>query len=122
MTLSGPELFAATEIGGDLCPILQTAVDRDAFAVLVRLQQAGHRAYLVGGCVRDLLLGGTPKDFDIATSARPRQVKKLFRNARIIGRRFRLVHVMFGSNKQIEVSTFRRDPSNGLAAESEPEP
>ncbi len=105
-----PELYPSREIAGELSPILPTAIDPDAVVVLRRLQQARHRAYLVGGCVRDLLLGGTPKDFDIATSARPRQVKKLFRNARIVGRRFRLVHVMFGPRKQIEVSTFRRDP------------
>ena len=111
MSSPSPEIFAATEISDGLCPILATALDPDATSVLNRLIRAGHRAYLVGGCVRDLLLGGTPKDFDIATSARPRQVKKIFRNSRIIGRRFRLVHVMFGGNKTLEVSTFRRDPN-----------
>jgi poly(A) polymerase len=119
MSLPSHEVFPATEISDGLCPILTTALDPDATSVLVRLHRAGHRAYLVGGCVRDLLLGGTPKDFDIATSARPRQVKKVFRNSRIIGRRFRLVHVMFGPNKAIEVSTFRRDPNAGDDA---PEP
>jgi poly(A) polymerase len=113
MSLPSHEVFPATEISDGLCPILTSALDPDATSVLVRLHRAGHRAYLVGGCVRDLLLGGTPKDFDVATSARPRQVKKVFRNSRIIGRRFRLVHVMFGQNKAIEVSTFRRDPNAG---------
>lgn len=113
MSLPSHEVFRATEISDGLCPILSSALDPDATSVLVRLHRSGHRAYLVGGCVRDLLLGGTPKDFDIATSARPRQVKKVFRNSRIIGRRFRLVHVMFGQNKAIEVSTFRRDPNAG---------
>src|SRR5208282_5231091 len=68
------------------------------------------QAYLVGGCVRDLLLDGKPKDFDIATSARPEDVRSLFRNCRIIGRRFRLAHVLFGGGKVIEVATFRRSP------------
>lgn len=106
-----PDVFDARAPGAEIQPILPTAIDPDAMSVVRRLQSAGHHAYFVGGCVRDLLLGGTPKDFDIATSARPRQVKKLFRNARIIGRRFRLVHVLFHGNKQIEVSTFRRDPN-----------
>jgi poly(A) polymerase len=119
MSATSPEIFAATEISDGLCPILATALDPDATSVLLRLIRSGHRAYLVGGCVRDLLLGSTPKDFDIATSARPRQVKKVFRNSRIIGRRFRLVHVMFGGNKTLEVSTFRRDPNaEGEAADA----
>ena len=75
--------------------------------VLYRLREADHIAYLVGGSVRDLLLGRRPKDFDIGTSAHPYQVKKLFRNCWIIGRRFRLAHVKFGQ-KVIEVATFRR--------------
>ncbi len=88
-------------------------IDADAAKVVKRLVRAGHAAYLVGGCVRDLLLGKTPKDFDVATSARPNEVKHLFRNCRIIGRRFRLAHIMFGS-KIIEVATFRKDPSMEL--------
>jgi poly(A) polymerase len=80
-----------------------------ALKVLSRLDRAGHQAYLVGGAVRDLLLGGRPKDFDIVTDARPEQMRRLFRNSRIIGRRFRLVHVVFG-NEIVEVATFRRDP------------
>jgi poly(A) polymerase len=82
-------------------------VDADALKVLYRLHEHRHIAYLVGGGVRDLLLGRTPKDFDIGTSAHPYEVKKLFRNCWIIGRRFRLAHVRFGT-KTIEVATFRR--------------
>lgn len=78
----------------------------DAVRVVLRLRQHGHEAYLVGGCVRDLLLGRTPKDFDIATSATPNQVKGLFRNCRLIGRRFRLAHVYFKGGKS--PSRFRR--------------
>lgn len=81
-------------------------IDRDAVSVVSRLVSSGFESYIVGGAVRDLLLGKTPKDFDVATSASPRQVHRLFRNSRIIGRRFRIVHVAFG-NKIIEVSTFR---------------
>jgi len=85
------------------------AIDADAVKVLRRLSRNGFDAYLVGGCVRDLLVGQAPKDFDVATSARPRQIKRLFRNSRIIGRRFRLVHVRFGEHI-LEVSTFRAPP------------
>src|SRR5262249_6675413 len=67
--------------------------------------------YLVGGCVRDLLLDKNPKDFDVATSARPEDVRALFRNSRVIGRRFRLVHILFGRGKVIETATFRRTPN-----------
>ncbi len=74
--------------------------------VLYKLNKAGFEAYLVGGCVRDLLLGLEPKDFDVATSASPEEVKKVFRNCRLIGRRFRLAHVFFG-REIIEVATFR---------------
>src|SRR6201985_749981 len=87
-------------------------IDPDALKVLYRLRQAEHVAYLVGGSVRDLLLGRRPKDFDIGTSAHPSQVKKLFRNCWIIGRRFRLAHVKFGL-KVIEVATFRRQVQPG---------
>ena len=86
--------------------INQELVARSALRVCETLQKAGHRAYLVGGAVRDLLLGIAPKDFDVATDATPEQVKSHFRRAIIIGRRFRLVHVMFGQ-ETIEVSTFR---------------
>jgi poly(A) polymerase len=96
-------------------------VDPDALKVLYRLRQSEHVAYLVGGSVRDLLLGRRPKDFDIGTSAHPYQVKKLFRNCWIIGRRFRLAHVKFGS-KVIEVATFRRQlqPGEELAQDGVP--
>src|SRR5262249_26868033 len=86
--------------------------DPDALKVLYRLRQFDHVAFLVGGSVRDLLLGRVPKDFDIGTSAHPYQVKKLFRNCWIIGRRFRLAHVRFGP-KVIEVATFRRQVQPG---------
>jgi poly(A) polymerase len=87
-------------------------VDPDALRVLYRLRQFNYTAYLVGGSVRDLLIGRRPKDFDIGTSAHPYQVKKLFRNCWIIGRRFRLAHVKFGT-KVIEVATFRRHVAAG---------
>jgi poly(A) polymerase len=87
--------------------ISRKGIDADALKVLYRLKNHGYVAYLVGGGVRDLLLARRPKDFDIGTSAHPAQVKKLFRNCFIIGRRFRLCHVRFGL-KVIEVSTFRR--------------
>jgi poly(A) polymerase len=90
-------------------PIPLDRIDPDARAILERLGRAGFTAYLVGGCVRDLLLGRRPKDFDIATSARPRQVRRLFRNCMIIGRRFRLAHIRFGP-RIFEVSTFRAPP------------
>jgi poly(A) polymerase len=90
--------------------IARDRVDADAAKVVKRLTRSGHLAYLVGGGVRDLLLGQKPKDFDIATSARPHEVRALFRNCRVIGRRFRLAHVLFGGGKIIEVATFRRDP------------
>ena len=84
----------------------RSMVDRSAITVLKRLNDAGYESYLVGGAVRDMILGRRPKDFDIATAASPRQVHKLFYNSRIIGRRFRLVHITFG-DQIIEVSTFR---------------
>ncbi len=91
-------------------------VDPDAAKVVKRLTRNGHAAYLVGGGVRDLLLGQKPKDFDVATSARPHEVRALFRNCRVIGRRFRLAHVLFSGGKIIEVATFRRDPREEEAA------
>ena len=81
-------------------------IDSDALYVVSRLRDSGFTAYIVGGAVRDLIVGHTPKDFDIVTDATPSRIKKIFRNSRIIGRRFRLVHVIFGS-KIFEVSTFR---------------
>lgn len=94
--------------------IPEALLDQDAVKVVQRLRRAGHLAYLVGGCVRDLLLGLRPKDFDIATSAHPQQVKDTFRNSRLIGRRFRLAHVFFRGGKIIEVSTFRANPLDEL--------
>ncbi len=88
----------------------EARVDPDALKVVRRLVRHGFEAYLVGGGVRDLLLGRRPKDFDVATKARPEQVRSLFRNSRVIGRRFRLVHVLFSDRKVIEVATFRRNP------------
>ncbi len=84
-------------------------VDPDALKVVRKLLANGHETYLVGGCVRDLYLRRRPKDFDVATSATPEQIRKTFRNSRIIGRRFKLAHVFFGS-KIIETSTFRTTP------------
>ena len=98
-------------------PISRRDIDPDALKVLYRLQQFNYTAYLVGGSVRDLLLQRKPKDFDVGTDAHPYQVKKLFRNCWIIGRRFRLAHVRFG-NKTIEVATFRRHVLPGT--ENEP--
>lgn len=81
-------------------------IDSDAIRIIGRLKESGHCAYLVGGAVRDFLVGNAPKDFDIVTDATPSRIRRIFRSARIIGRRFRLVHVVFGS-KIFEVSTFR---------------
>ena len=86
--------------------ISRAAISPNALKVLYRLKEAGYEAFLVGGAVRDLLLGITPKDFDVATNALPEDVRRLFRNCRLIGRRFRLAHVHFGS-EIIEVATFR---------------
>jgi len=88
-------------------PISRRDIDGNVLKVLYRLVGAGHTAYIVGGGVRDLMLGRRPKDFDIATSADPQEVRDLFRNSRLIGRRFRLVHVFFGQ-QNIEVATFRK--------------
>src|SRR5438046_8391663 len=98
--------------------ISRKQIDPDALKVLYRLHQNNYAAYLVGGSVRDLLLGRRPKDFDIGTSAHPYQVKRLFRNCWIIGRRFRLAHVRFGM-KAIEVATFRRLVSAAELADAE---
>ncbi|MDY0268538.1 polynucleotide adenylyltransferase PcnB [Trichloromonas sp.] len=83
-------------------------IDENTLKVLYRLSRQGYKAYLVGGSVRDLLLGRTPKDFDVGTNATPNQVKKLFRNCFLVGRRFRLAHVRFGAHDVVEVATFRR--------------
>jgi poly(A) polymerase len=101
--------------------ISRSQIDADALKVLYRLHQNEYVAYLVGGSVRDLLLGRRPKDFDIGTSAHPYQVKRLFRNCWIIGRRFRLAHVKFGP-KTIEVATFRRQVSAAELAAIDEQP
>jgi poly(A) polymerase len=87
-------------------------ISPNALRVLYKLKDAGFAAYLVGGAVRDLLLGGRPKDFDVATDATPEQVRALFRNCRLIGRRFRLAHILFG-DETIEVATFRAAGDDG---------
>lgn len=94
--------------------ITRDRIDPDALKITKRLTRAGYQAFIVGGAVRDLLIGKQPKDFDVATDAHPRRMRGLFRNARVIGRRFRLVHVDF-AGKIIEVSTFRsRDGQNSF--------
>jgi poly(A) polymerase len=87
-------------------PISRKDVDPDTLRVLYKLKDGGYESYLVGGAVRDLLMGRKPKDFDVATDARPRDLRRLFRNSREVGRRFRLVHVFFGP-KNVEVATLR---------------
>ena len=113
---SSPTPDAATlqlqVIPRDAHPISRKDISPNALRVLYRLRDAGHEAYLVGGAVRDLLVGGHPKDFDVATSATPDEVKHLFRNCRLIGRRFRLAHVVFG-REIIEVATFRANVDDG---------
>lgn len=104
------ERHEGTKLSRHDAPLEEDLIDPDAAKVVRRLERSGYQAYLVGGCVRDLLLGGRPKDFDVATSARPDDVRALFRNCRIIGRRFRLAHVLFGGGKVVEVATFRRNP------------
>lgn len=95
-------------------PVSRQHFSEAALKVLYRLHNSGHEAYLVGGCIRDSLLGRMPKDFDIATDATPEQIRELFRNSRIIGRRFRIVHVRFG-REVIEVTTFRGKPGDSHA-------
>jgi len=95
-------------------PIAQAHINQNALKVLSRLNEAGFDSYLVGGCVRDLLLGHVPKDFDVVTDAKPEEVRKLFRRARLVGRRFRLAHVRFG-REIIEVATFRGMPKPASA-------
>ncbi len=91
--------------------ISRKQIDESALKVLYRLSRHGYQAYLVGGSVRDLLLGRTPKDFDVGTDATPEQVKALFRNCFLVGRRFRLAHIRFRGNQLVEVATFRRNPA-----------
>lgn len=98
-------------------PISRKNLSPNALKVLYRLHQRGYKAYLVGGSVRDLMLGRRPKDFDVGTDASPQEVRRLFRNSRIIGRRFRLVHVVF-EGEVVEVSTFRSAPEAPGALEA----
>ncbi len=102
-------------------PVSRKGIDSDALWILQKLRREGYAAYLVGGAVRDLMLGREPKDFDVGTDARPSEIKRVFRNCRIIGRRFRLAHVYFRRkgepDKVVEVSTFR-----SLAKPAEVEP
>ncbi|HEY5672067.1 MAG TPA: CCA tRNA nucleotidyltransferase, partial [Malonomonas sp.] len=107
MTEQQPEM---TILPRDQHAISRQQIDEETLKVLYRLHRNGHLAYLVGGSVRDLLLGRTPKDFDIGTDATPSQVRRLFRNCFLVGKRFRLAHIRFGNNKLIEVATFRRHP------------
>jgi poly(A) polymerase len=105
------EIYTAPEHGID-----PGWIDRDARRIIARLKRAGHKAYLVGGAVRDLLTGKKPKDFDIATDAVPRRIRKLFRYSRQVGRRFRIVHVYVPreeERKVFEVTTFRSSPVEG---------
>ncbi|MBZ4039823.1 polynucleotide adenylyltransferase PcnB [Lysobacter sp. 13A] len=96
----------------DSHPVSRKDISSSALRVLYRLRDAGFDGYLVGGAVRDLIVGGHPKDFDIATNATPEEVRHLFRNCRLIGRRFRLAHVVFG-REIIEVATFRANVDDG---------
>ncbi|WP_312914694.1 polynucleotide adenylyltransferase PcnB [Stenotrophomonas sp.] len=104
--------FTLHVIPRDQHTISRKDISPNALRVLYRLRESGFGAYLVGGAVRDLLVGGRPKDFDVATDATPEQVKQLFRNCRLIGRRFRLAHVVFG-REIIEVATFRANSDDG---------
>ncbi len=136
MPMTRPRLLGST-LKMDLCrrnnePVIipraqhnisRALISENALRVLHRLKDAGYASLLVGGCVRDLMLGREPKDFDVVTDARPEEIRKLFHNARVIGRRFRLVHVRFG-REIIEVATFRaipRDISEESLAQEEDE-
>ncbi|HYH05911.1 MAG TPA: polynucleotide adenylyltransferase PcnB [Thermoanaerobaculia bacterium] len=101
-------------------PISRRSIPENVLKVLYRLHRSGYRAYLCGGSVRDLLMARTPKDFDVVTDAHPGDVRRLFRNSRIIGRRFRLVHIIF-QDQVVEVATFRREPERAAVAEDETE-
>lgn len=118
-TLFGPQDASPGSAGPRIIPRQEHPVSRQHFSdaalkVLYRLHNAGFQAFLVGGCIRDSLLGHMPKDFDVATDATPEEVRELFRNSRIIGRRFRIVHVRFG-REVIEVTTFRGKPNDDHA-------
>ena len=114
--LDVPGIENANIVGRDMHTISRKNISRSALKVLYRLSGAGFNAYLVGGGVRDLLLENKPKDFDVATNATPKEIKYLFKNARVIGRRFTIVHIRFGK-EIIEVTTFRADhaPQNEIS-------
>ncbi|HEY9400699.1 MAG TPA: polynucleotide adenylyltransferase PcnB [Luteimonas sp.] len=112
IALSDPDSFRLRTVPRDAHSISRKDISPNALRVLYRLRDAGYAGYLVGGAVRDLLVGGSPKDFDVATSATPEEVRHLFRNSRLIGRRFRIVHVVFG-REIIEVATFRANVDDG---------
>ena len=107
-----PSKYSVKSLG-----LKQSLISRHAMKVLTGLKQKGYDSYLVGGCVRDLLLGLEPKDFDVSTNASPEQVRRVFRNARVIGRRFKIVHVRFG-REVIEVATYRGAPASSHQDES----
>lgn len=115
MPRAGPRILARKDH-----PISRSLISEAALRVLYRLHRSGFTAYLVGGAVRDLMLGRKPKDFDVGTNARPQQVRRLFPNCRLIGRRFRLAHVRFG-DEIVEVATFRRSPAAAELAEEVPD-
>src|SRR3990167_10881415 len=113
-----PQFGKREEVGVEAHGIDPALVDDRALNVVHTLKAAGYEAYIVGGAVRDLMVGLRPKDFDVATNATPEQVKSLFRRAFIIGRRFRIVHVIYGRGREhevIEVSTFRAHLDSSLA-------
>ncbi len=113
-----PNVAELKLIPRDQHAISRRDISREALKVLYRLHRLGFRGYLVGGAVRDLYLKRRPKDYDIATDARPNRLRKIFRNCRVIGRRFRLVHVLFAGNKCVEVSTFRQSSDFALKQEN----
>jgi len=105
-TNNAPKILTRAEHG-----LSRDLIDENTLKVLYRLHRSGFKAYLVGGSVRDLLLGRAPKDFDVGTDATPQQVRKLFSNGFLVGRRFRLAHIRFGRDQVVEVATFRRHPA-----------
>jgi poly(A) polymerase len=115
---STPEGGGATVVDRSEHPISRRSIPENVLKVLYRLHRSGHRAYLCGGSVRDLLMDRLPKDFDVATDAHPMECRRLFRNSRIIGRRFRLVHIIF-QDQTVEVATFRREPERGVVEEGD---
>ena len=116
-TTESLNLLQPSQYSGKSLGLKRSLISRHAMTVLKGLKQKGYDSYLVGGCVRDLLLGLEPKDFDVSTNASPEQVRRVFRNARVIGRRFKIVHVRFG-REVIEVATYRGAPASSNQDES----